>query len=374
MNSKSAIVIGSGIVGLAIARSLALEGFQVTVLDKTPTPIGASIRNFGMIWPIGQPEGESYLLAMESLRVWKQLSQEAKLWHSQAGSLHIATHSVESDAMQFLASHYEKSRQTIWLNKNELIHKSPAAHPRASLGALYSPWEMIVEARDALCQLPIFFNEKYGIAFETNHTIREVEGHTVRSHTREWQADIIITCSGIDFETLYPEIYASAPLTRCKLQMMRLASQPDYWHMGPPICGGLSLLHYKGFDIGSIRTSLTAYFKAHYPDYLEWGIHVMACQNELHEITVGDTHEYGMHPSPFDLHHLNMMILRYLRQFSTFPSYQMNQYWHGIYAKHTEGKAYFIHRAAPNQWIVNGLGGAGMTLSFGLAEQFISSV
>jgi len=70
---KSAIVIGAGIVGLATARALGARGYRVTVFERDEKAVGASIRNFGMVWPIGQPVGKLYDRAMKSRGFWKEL-------------------------------------------------------------------------------------------------------------------------------------------------------------------------------------------------------------------------------------------------------------------------------------------------------------
>jgi glycine/D-amino acid oxidase-like deaminating enzyme len=63
------VIVGAGIIGLAHAYHLAKRGRRVIVFERSALPAGAqgaSIRNFGMIWPIGQPAGEMYSLARRS--------------------------------------------------------------------------------------------------------------------------------------------------------------------------------------------------------------------------------------------------------------------------------------------------------------------
>jgi hypothetical protein len=36
------------------------------------------------------------------------------------------------------------------------------------------------------------------------------------------------------------------------LQMLKLAKQPDKWSIGPALCAGLSLVHYKSFTAASL--------------------------------------------------------------------------------------------------------------------------
>ena len=64
-------------------------------------------------------------------------------------------------------------------------------------------------------------------------------------------------------------------------------------------------------------------------------------------------------------------MLNYLKKFAVFKDWNLAQSWHGIYPKKTDGQTDFIYSPEQGVTIVNGLGGAGMTLSFGLAEEVI---
>ena len=89
--------------------------------------------------------------------------------------------------------------------------------------------------------------------------------------------------------------------------MMRLIAQENNFRIGPALCGGLSLIHYKSFEVASSLPALKKYYAETMADYLKWGIHVMVSQNETGELTIGDSHEYGLVFDPFDKQFINQL-------------------------------------------------------------------
>ena len=371
MPHKTAIVIGAGIVGLAVTRSLAERGYAVTVFERAEKAVGASIRNFGMLWPVGQPDGALYERALLSKSIWKKICEEAHLWHSETGSLHLCHSSLEWQVVNEFAEAMKNTRPVAVLSKEQAVQKSEAINPNNLTGALWSGDEMIIEPRVAMEKLPLYFSEKYGVNFHFNTAITYVSYPNVFSGDERWNADLIYVCGGADFETLYPDVFLNNHFIKCKLQMMRLAAQPDNWRIGPSLCGGLSLIHYKSFEAAASLPQLRNYYHQTMPDYIKWGIHVMVSQNGESELTIGDSHEYGLVHDPFDKQFINQLIIDYLKQFAQFKNWSLLQTWNGIYPKKTDGKTDFIHQPEEGVTIVNGLGGAGMTLSFGFAEEVV---
>ncbi|WDF56682.1 TIGR03364 family FAD-dependent oxidoreductase [Mucilaginibacter sp. KACC 22063] len=371
--SKSAIVIGAGIIGLATARALAIRGYKVCAFERNQAAVGASVRNFGMVWPIGQATGPLFERAMLSRSIWKEICTEANIWHNEVGSLHLAYQEDELKVMAEYAEINKSHRDCALLTPEQALAKSPAVNPNQLKGALWSGEEMIVESRVAVGQIAQYLEEKYGVQFFWNTAISRINHPTVYSGSRKWKADEIFVCSGSEFETLYPELFLNTPITKCKLQMMRLVAQPDEWRIGPSLCGGLSMIHYPGFQAAPSLDALRKRYETQYAEQLKWGIHVMVSQNGSGELTIGDSHEYGLVHDPFDKQFINQMIIDYLQTFATFKNWQLMQSWHGIYSKMMNGQLELVMDAEPGVTIINGLGGNGMTLSFGLCEQLIAS-
>jgi hypothetical protein len=98
-----------------------------------------------------------------------------------------------------------------------------------------------------------------------------------------WQAEQIIICNGSDFESLYPDFFATSGLTRCKLQMLRTKPQPIGWELGPSLAGGLTFRFYPSFRICSSLPALRNRIADEMPEYDRFGIHTMISQT-----TAGD--------------------------------------------------------------------------------------
>jgi len=365
---KNAIVVGAGIVGLSVARALAIKQYNVTIFERHPQATGASIRNFGMIWPIGQPKGTLLDLAIRSRQVWKEVCKEANIWNSESGSLQLAYTTEEKDVIEEFYNLNIYERDIDLLNRRKIINKFNGIMYNNLKGGIYSSSEIIVDPREAITKLPVYLKEKYNINLLFNTCISRIEENKVFSGKKFWQADTIFVCSGQDFETLYPEIFSKSGLIKCKLQMMRSVPQEDNWQIGTSVAAGLTLTHYKSYAECSSLSALKLKIEQEMPEYVKYGIHVMVSQNSFYEFTIGDTHEYGYSPNPFDKAYLNELVLKYLSSFVKIKDLRIAQNWNGIYAKMPE-RAEYINKVNEYVTIINGLGGAGMTLSFGLAEK-----
>ncbi|MEY3983215.1 MAG: hypothetical protein RL160_772, partial [Bacteroidota bacterium] len=194
--TKSVLIVGGGIMGLATARAFGAQGYKTTVLERSPRARGSSIRNFGMVWPIGQPEGLPLEWALRSRSIWLELAKAGKIWHEASGSVMALRNALElSLALEFIER--ETSRNLRMLNTSEALKKAPFLKKEGLLAAMYSDTEIIVEAREVIRILPDVLHTTYGTIFKFNTAVREVrQGTLVTARGEVLNADLIIVCNG----------------------------------------------------------------------------------------------------------------------------------------------------------------------------------
>jgi FAD dependent oxidoreductase TIGR03364 len=380
VNRPKVAIVGGGIVGLAHAWSAAERGYDVTLFDRSERAEGASIRNFGMIWPIGQPHGELYEIAIASRNRWIRLADESKLWLAQCGSIHLAHRTDEWAVLEeFKLQADALGIPCELLSASQVQQRTPAANPNGLIGGLFSPTECCVNPKRAIPVIAAWLLERYAVRVRMATQIISIDAEcSVSESTRrvqlrtsggdEYQFDRVVVCSGADFHSLFPEVFATSGLKRCKLQMLSVQSPGAGFAIGTHLASGLTLRHYRNFEQCPSMVQLRARIAEETPELDRYGIHVMASQNELGQIILGDSHEYDEDIEPFDKSLIDELILRELRKILHLPNWTIAERWHGIYAKHPSN-AVFEAEPMPCVHICTGTGGSGMTMSFGLAEK-----
>lgn len=373
MNKSADIaIVGAGIAGLAHAYAALKKGYKVVLFEREQFAVGASVRNFGLLWPIGQQPGEGFERAMKSRSLWKTIASESGIWLNENGSLHCAYHDDEWDVLQEFIEIYRNAGYECELHSSaEVSKKSNAIKPKNLKGALWSKTECTVNPREAVRKIPLWLEEKYGLILRFGHVVKGIALPKVYSSREVWDVNHVIICNGADFETLYPEVFDKQAITKCKLQMMKATSSISGFSLGPSICGGLTLRHYAAFSKCSSLKKVDQRYDQENADLKKFGVHVLVSQNNHGELIIGDSHDYSKTAEPFDSEYVNKLILDYLNTFADLGSFTITERWQGVYPKLSDGLSMVVE-PEPHVYIVNGLGGAGMTLSFGLAEEFFN--
>jgi len=369
MQQTQVAIVGGGIVGLSQALAAARRGLSVTLFERNPKAQGASVRNFGTIWPIGLPAGELHDAAMQTRQMLIELASAAGFWLNPCGSIHLARADDEQAVLEEFLATSDIAVGYELLSPRQVHTRCPAARLDGLKCALWSPLEMGIDPRQTIVAITNHLRDRYNVRFEFSTTITHVESPFLRAADgRRWRFDQALICGGADFQTLFPDLFAKSGVRRCKLQMMRTAPQPASWRLGPHVAGGATLRHYSGFAHCPSTKKVRDRIAREHPQLDRFGIHILAAQNELGEIVIGDSHEYDDDIEPFDKPEIDAMILDHLSRMIDLPDPQITSRWHGIYPRH-RSLAEFTANPQENVRIVLNTNGIGMTLSLALAEQ-----
>jgi len=369
MAESDVVIVGAGIVGLATALAAHREGKRVTICDRHCSPVGASIRNFGMIWPIGQPKGTLFELAMRSRAIWLDLADQAGFFCEPSGSMHVARREDELRVLEEFVAAEGESRRASLLTPEDVLAHTPGVNPDGLIGGMYSPLELNVESRTAIKKVWNWVHTQEGIDLVTGFEAASVRPNTVVSTDGcVLEGEHVYLTAGHDGLYHYPDLFPCDAYALCKLQMMRTVPQPGSWKMGAHVAGGWTLRHYGAFADCPSLPALRQRISDEQPEFDTHGIHIMLSQHSAGDLVIGDSHHYSESVSPFDDEHVDKLILDHAKLLVDAPTWQIDKRWHGIYLKRTDERTLLVQSPGPGITIINAMGGAGMTLSFGVAE------
>ena len=364
------LIVGGGALGCGHAIAALRSGLRVTLCERDQVARGASVRNFGMVWPIGQPAGENLRLALRSRELWRQLADEAGFRCEATGSMHLAYADDEWRVLSEFAAEAELPGLQL-LPPEEVLRQQPCIVPEQLRGALFSPHEANVDPGVAIAAMHAWLRAQ-GADVRVGAAVTKLEPSmaTMADGTRI-VADRTVVCAGDDFASLLPEAFADSGMVRCRLQMMALGPQPAGFHLGPMLAAGLTLLHYEGFARCASLPLLRERLVREFAPLLARGIHVMVSQGDDGRLIVGDSHDYQPPFAPGLDAEVEQMILRYLHGYLRPPVALVSRRWSGSYAKCQNGDSVFRACPLPGIEIVTGVGGSGMTRSQALGEQTV---
>ncbi len=362
-------VVGAGILGLATALAAVRRGLRVIVVDRDVQANGASVRNFGFVTVSGQERGLMWQRARRSRDIWLEVAAAARIPVVQTGAW-LTVRRAESVAVleAFMAT--EMAAGCRLLEATEARRRWPRLG-KATLAVLESTVELRVESRTAIPRLAAWLAETHGVTFWREAAVRSIELpvlHTSRGSVRAARA---VVCPGDDFSALYPERLEAYGLTRCKLQMLRLAD-PGV-RLPATLMSDLSLPRYAGYATLAGTATLKTRLKHEQPRQIEHGIHLIVAQSADGSLVVGDSHHYAASPDPFSLQEVDALILDEFRQALGFEAPAALERWVGTYASGTD-RSVLIDSPAKDVRIAIVTCGSGASTGFAIGEELIGGL
>jgi L-2-hydroxyglutarate oxidase LhgO len=206
MFKVEAVVVGAGVIGLAIARALALRGVQVLLLEKEGVVgSGTSSRNSEVIHAglYYEPESLKALLCVSGRRMLYNYCDERRVPHRRCGKLVVAAEQCEDDYLDHLRQRAERNG----VEDVELIGaarlKELEPHLRGT-SALLSSCSGIVDSHALMLSYQADAEAAGGtIVLRTPVLAAIIAGNTIQlrtggSEAAELEAEILVNAAGLD--------------------------------------------------------------------------------------------------------------------------------------------------------------------------------
>ena len=201
MKHRSAIIIGGGIVGLAIAQELSSSGVSVTLVEKeVDFGLHQTGRNSGVIHagPYYSPGSLKAKLCTQGNQLMVEFAKENEIAHEITGKLLLATTQQQVERLQELASRAQTNGvPSEIISRDRIEELEPFA---AGIAALHIKTTGIINYA-AVAQTLATLSERNGAEFVLGSTVTGIRGlngyvtveHSKGTHT----ASLLINAAGL---------------------------------------------------------------------------------------------------------------------------------------------------------------------------------
>ena len=368
------IIVGAGILGIAHAFHSLKAGLKVALFERNSYPQDASVRNFGQVVPSGF--GTKWQrFGRTSLDIYKAIQAEIDITVRQEGSIYLANTEDELTLLDELAEiNVYNDYPSVRLTKEKCLSRYSGFRSSYVKGGLYFPGEIIVDPRQAASKIIQYLASKFELAYFPRNLIREVSNsngtvEVINSRSEKYFAQKVFICSGNEFQTLFPEVFADSGIQIVKLQMLETVPQPHLKIRGS-VLTGRTIRRYESFQECPSYAAIKA--KENVQAYHnKKGIHILLKQSPSGSMILGDSHEYTSVQTPeelsFDIdNEINCFMLGQTQQIFDLEDWRIKQSWLGYYCQHPH-RDIFNHTINEHIHIVTAIGGKGMTGAFGYA-------
>jgi L-2-hydroxyglutarate oxidase LhgO len=262
-HAATAVVVGAGVVGLAVARELAARGFETFVLEADRLiGGGVSSRNSevihaGMYYPTASLKARH---CVEGRRWLYDYCAERGVPHRRCGKLMVAT--SEAELVKLQAIHRQGEINGVeglsWLDGAQARALEPALR---TVGALWSPETGIIDSHALMLALRGDLEDRGGwIAFDAPLLSAEREAGRWRLRTGgaepfEFEADLLVNAAGLGSHAV-AAIIRDYPADRvpprwlAKGNYFRFSGRAPFTHLiyPAPVDGGLGV--HVTLDLG----------------------------------------------------------------------------------------------------------------------------
>ncbi|MBT8766676.1 TIGR03364 family FAD-dependent oxidoreductase [Metapseudomonas boanensis] len=365
-------IVGAGILGLSHAYAAARRGLRVSVFERSATPLGASVRNFGQALVTGQPPGPMLAMARDSREIWARWAQGAGFHLRRNGSLLFARTRAEEELLEAFcevrAPEYGYRVELLRGSRLLDLYRGQFSHHRA---VLHGVDDQQLYSREAIPALVEYLQSEHSVEFHFSTLVRDVEPGRLHTTFGSCRAEQILVCSGHDYQTLLAEQIAPLQPQVCRLQMLRVRPEQDFG-LAHAVLTGLSCVHYGAFADLPEAEAIREQIQNQQPELEEHGIHLLVSPTPHGELIIGDSHHYGSDASPFNAEAVDDIMLD-LAEHTLGTRLQVLERWQGVYGSRGPGP-FSVLRVAPGVTAVLMHTGVGMSVGPALAERAVATL